>query len=150
MSISPLSMMSPAPQPVSPSSGQQDFLALANALQSGNLQGAQKAYASLEALQGSAGATAASSTNPIATDFAALGQALSSGDLSQAQTAFKQLQTAIQATQQSGSSSGTTATHGHRHHRHHGGGGSAPTSTTESPTASSSSTTTGGTVDLLG
>jgi hypothetical protein len=149
MSISPVSLTNAASQPAASSVSNLAFADLANSLQSGNLQGAQQAFGILEKLQGgsssASGTGGASSTNPIASDFAALGQALTSGDLSQAQTIFKQLQTALQSAQQSGSGTGTTATHGHRHHRHHGGGGSAPPSTTQPST-----NTTGGSVNLLG
>ena len=101
MSISPVSISYSTLQSSSGSSRRQDFAQLANALQSGNLQIAQQAFASLEQLQGgqasssSGGLTTSSTsgpgttgpgttgTNPLAEDFAALGQALSSGNLSQ-------------------------------------------------------------------
>lgn len=75
----------------------QDFQALSQALQSGNLSAAQQAFSSL------------SSTFPagVANDpnsmLAQLGQALQSGNLSAAQSVF-------------------SAMRGHGHHHHHGGG----------------------------
>jgi hypothetical protein len=87
----------------------QDFQQLASALQSGNLSGAQSAYANIQQLlQGSQGssATNTSSTstgsNTLQNDFLALGQALQSGDLSTAQSAFAQLQSDFQASRPSG------------------------------------------------
>src|SRR5271156_1488241 len=140
MSISPLSQSYSAQQTNTVSSVRQDFGQLANALQSGNLQGAQRAFTKLEQLQSSqpssagsgpsgAGANGTSSNNPIANDIAALGQALTSGDLTQAQAAFTQLKTDIKAAPQSGSSGGATAIQGHHHRRHNGGNEDAAPST---------------------
>jgi hypothetical protein len=148
MSISPISLSYSILQSSSTSSRRQDFTQLANALQSGNLQGAQQAFGSLEQLQGgqassSSGGSfgsassglvingigttgAGSSTSPIANDFAALDQALSSDELSQAQSAFAQLQADIQSAQQSGSSGGQTQVQGHHRHHHYGAGGEVP------------------------
>ena len=105
----------------------QDFKQLASSLQSGDLSGAQKAYAALQQLLQSnqsggpsSNAQQASSTNnPIQNDFAALGSALQSGDLSSAQSAFSQLQTDMKAAASNSSSAVVqSAHHGHRHHRH--------------------------------
>jgi DNA-binding FadR family transcriptional regulator len=90
---------------------QQDYAQLASSLQSGDLAGAQSAFANLQqALQSQgtsttqstteSGTSSSSGSDTIANDFSALGQALSSGNLSQAQSAFSQLQTDIQSTQQ--------------------------------------------------
>jgi hypothetical protein len=77
----------------------QDFNQLSTALQSGDLSGAQSAYASIQQLlQGGANSTTANPSNTIQNDFSALGQALQTGDLSQAQSAFSQLQQDFQAT----------------------------------------------------
>lgn len=100
-----------------------DFQALASALNSGDLSGAQNAFAALQKdlpPGQQAGATGGqndnSKNNPVATDFQNLSQALSSGDLSSAQSAFAKLQQDMQAMQG-----------GHRgHHHHHGGGAIAP------------------------
>ncbi len=71
---------------------QQDFQDLASALQSGDLTGAQNAFAALQKLQQGrhtqSGQQGNSSTNPISTDITALGKALQSGDISGAQSAF--------------------------------------------------------------
>lgn len=167
MSISPISLGYSMLQSSSSSgsSRRQDFTQLANALQSGNLQGAQQAFSNLEQLQGgqssssSGGSTTsatpgsgASSTNPIANDFAALGQALSSGNLNEAQSAFTQLKTDIQSAQESGSSGGQTQVQGHHHHHHHGGGESTSSSSSSSSsgTMSPGSSTSTGSVNLVG
>lgn len=86
----------------------QDFKQLASALQSGDLSGAQSAYANIQqVLQANQGtATGSSGSNTLQNDFAAVGQALQSGDLSQAQSAFSQLQSDFQAGRQSSASPG--------------------------------------------
>lgn len=72
---------------------QQDFGQLANALETGDLSGAQSAYANIQqVLQGAAGGSSSTGSTTLQNDFASLGQALQSGDLSQAQSAFAQLQ----------------------------------------------------------
>jgi hypothetical protein len=85
---------------------QQDFKQLASDLQSGDLSGAQSAYASIEQLlpanQSSSGsATGSNGSSAIQSDIASLGQALQSGDLSGAQSAFSQLQSDLQTAAQS-------------------------------------------------
>jgi hypothetical protein len=115
----------------------QDYTQLASALASGDLTGAQSAFADLQqALQAQTGsnnstpATApttdsTSSADPILNAFNALGQALSSGDLTQAQAAFAQLQSDIQAAESpaQGFSQGLKAlVQGHHHHHHRDGG----------------------------
>lgn len=113
----------------------QDFSTLANALSSGDLQGAQQAFASLQqdmqaiqqargaqgagpdgnfngnAQNGQGGAQGAASQRQQ--DFSALASALSSGDLQGAQKAFATLQQDMQALRQG--------------HHHHGGGSAQPT-----------------------
>jgi len=104
----------------------QDFKQLASSLQSGDLTGAQKAYAALQQLlqsnqsggQSSNAQQASSTNNPIQNDFAALGSALQSGDLSSAQSAFSQLQTDMKAAVQNGSSAAVQSAHHGHHHRH--------------------------------
>jgi len=136
----------------------QDFKQLASALQSGDLTGAQKAYAALQQLQqsnqpggqSSNGQPASSSNNPLQNDFAALGQALSSGDLSTAQSAFSQLQSDMKAAFQNGASGAVqSAHHGHHHHRHVSSASDSDSSTADqtasasgdgSPSASTGST----------
>ncbi|MGP0071704.1 MAG: hypothetical protein ACLPWF_07190 [Bryobacteraceae bacterium] len=85
---------------------QQDFKQLASDLQSGDMSGAQSAYASIEQLlpanqSSSSSPTGSNGSSTIQNDFAALGQALQSGDLSQAQSAFSQLQSDFKAASQS-------------------------------------------------
>lgn len=142
----------------------QDYTQLANALQSGNLTNAQSAYAALQQLvQAQTGANGASNTNSstnstngndaITNDFSALGQALAAGDLTQAQSVFSQLQSAVQAAQQLGTSqtqNGTqvAAPHGHHHHHHHGGGSSSQSASSTSTTGTSSTSTTSSNISL--
>ncbi|HEY3779518.1 MAG TPA: hypothetical protein VGL56_00435 [Fimbriimonadaceae bacterium] len=109
------------------------FQTLQQDLSSGNLQGAQSAFAAIQQQfqsQGGTSATSAvtsssstSSSNPVSTDVSALGQALQSGNLSAAQQAFQSLQTAAKGA----------------HHHHHHGGGSSSTSQTDSSGASAAS-----------
>jgi hypothetical protein len=140
---------------------QQDYAQLTSSLQSGDLTGAQSAFASLQQALQSQGtiaeatpiggppipSTPTNSSDPITTDFNALGSALSSGNLTQAQSAFSQLEKDIQTTQQATglqaqNPAGLGAiTPGHHHHHHHGGGSNNQIST--STTASTGSSTTG-------
>ena len=75
---------------------------LGQALQSGDLSGAQITFSSLQQLLPSSSANQAQTTqqtnqNTFMTDLNALGQALQSGDLSKAQEAFVKLQQDMQA-----------------------------------------------------
>ena len=76
----------------SSNSGQQQALqSLQQSLASGNVNGAQSAFQTLQALfQNSATTTGStlSSNSQLSTDLSTLGSALSSGDLSSAQSAF--------------------------------------------------------------
>ena len=99
----------------------QEFQALASDLQSGDLTGAQQAFAAVQQLlpNSSAGnqtqnGQQGSNQNPFATDLNALGQALQSGKVSDAQEAFAKLQQDMQSVQ------------GRHHHHHHNGSASAP------------------------
>jgi hypothetical protein len=87
-----------------------DFQALSTALQSGDLSGAQQAYASLQkdapALFQSASSQGTNSSNPLEAALGSIGSALQSGSLASAQQAFSSLQ---------------NTPHRH-HHRGHGGG----------------------------
>lgn len=99
----------------------QDFKSLSDALQSGDLTGAQQAYAALQkdaparaAGQGQQGGQQQSGNGSSPQNaFASLGQALQSGDLSGAQQAFSQLQNDAQQAR------------GGHHHHHHGTGSSS-------------------------
>ena len=148
----PLDALS-GPTSVQPTSGlpstnplrqlRQDFAALGAALQSGDVTGAQSAFATyqqdLDAVQqmraareSSAPNASASGRPPASTNFQdllqALGSALSSGDANKAQQAFQSLQQAVGA-----------HGHGHRHHGAHAVTASTPAS---SPAATGSVDTT--------
>jgi len=96
----------------------QQFMQLAQALQSNDLSAAQSAYSSLQNIfqNSSSGQTAPSGS--IGADFQAIGTALQSGDVTSAQSALTALQQDAQAARQTGSSSGSRGAH---HHHHHGG-----------------------------
>jgi len=89
----------------------QNFKALGDALKSGDLAGAQKAFDTIQANAPKNGANSGSGTgnsqNPLSNDFNALGTALQSGDLASAQKAFATLQQDGQAMHKA---------HGHHHH----------------------------------
>ena len=88
---------------------QQDYALLNSSLKSGDLSGAQSAFASLQQALQSQGTQSTttppaqsptnSSADPITNDLIALGSALSSGNLTQAQSAFSPLQNDIQIAQ---------------------------------------------------
>ena len=111
--------------------GRKDFKSLQNDLQSGDISGAQKDFATLlqDVPQLQSQLPAASSTTPaspgtsVSSEFNSLSAALSAGDLTGAQTAMSSLQ------QSSG---------GYRHHHHHHGGGGSSTPT--DPWATTTST----------
>jgi soluble cytochrome b562 len=105
-----------------------DLQSLAQALQSGNLQAAQQAFAALQkdspAKSSTTTTSSTNSSNPN-DQMNTLSQALQSGNLSAAQQAFSQLQQAH-----------------HGHHRHHGGA-SATTGAQSGTTASATPADTG-------
>jgi hypothetical protein len=70
---------------------QQTFAALVSALNSGDLPGAQQAYASLTEIQGSGEGRFPNSNGPFAQAVSQIGQALQSGDLNAAQHALSSL-----------------------------------------------------------
>ena len=121
---------------------QQDFNSLSQALESGNLAGAQQAYANLQSLlpnsQTGLNTTNSTSTNPIQSDFASLGQALASGNLSQAQSAFAQLKNDLTSANPTTSLPQTGSVHGHHHHHHGGSSTQSSSSTTDSNTTDNS------------
>jgi hypothetical protein len=114
----------------------QDFQALAQALGSGDLTGAQKAFAAFQQdmqtiRQSRAGQQSQtgqqSSQTSVKDAIDALGKALSAGDLSGAQKALDTLKQDFQSMAQS-------KAHGHHHHRHtdsaqSASGANAPTAT---------------------
>jgi hypothetical protein len=91
---------------------QQGFKQLTSSLQSGNLESAQKAFASIQnALKSTQTGSSASSKPPvnvqsIQNDVGALSQALFSGDLSSALSAYNRLQTDLWLVGSGGSTSG--------------------------------------------
>jgi hypothetical protein len=96
---------------------QQDFQSLADALQAGNLQGAQQAFAALQKDRSSSprvasvtGTPQTGQSSPIRQEIQALQSALQSNDLAGAQKALTTFQQDLQQA-------------GHTQHRHHHGGG---------------------------
>ena len=101
----------------------QDFNALANALQSGNLGNAQSAFSSWQQDLGSIAPSNLQSTmqsqpfgsnSKANSDYQALASALQSGDLAGAQQAFANLKQDVQGAAQT--------SRGHHHHHHHRAG----------------------------
>jgi hypothetical protein len=119
-----VSAVSPNPQVYQPNAQQnqfrQDFQALTNALQSGDLSTAQTAYQTLISDNPQLTATSGNSNNPFQQAIAAIGSALQNGDIGGAQNALSSLQSNMKA---------------HHGHHHHGGGASA-TNATDPTTAS--------------
>jgi hypothetical protein len=70
---------------------QQTFAALVSAINSGDLPGAQRAYASLSEIQGSGQRRFVNPNGPFAQAVSQIGQALQSGDLNAAQHALSSL-----------------------------------------------------------
>jgi len=130
MSISAVSGLTYSAQPWSGQANFQAFSQLANALNSGDLSGAQQAYAALSQQQGSSQGASANANTPFATALNQIGQALQNGDLAGAQQALASLQ---------------QAQGGHHHGRHaHASGASTDsqngvTSASQNDTTSSSS-----------
>lgn len=94
---------SSAQQPSSGASTRSAFKSLAQALQSGDLQGAQQAFKTIQGAwsarltQTSPNTQSTNGSNTtVQNAFASLGQALQSGDLQGAQQAFSTLQNAVQ------------------------------------------------------
>ncbi len=106
-----------------------DFQALGQALQSGDLAGAQQSFAALlndRSTATSAVASNDSSSNPMA----ALSKALQSGDLAGAQQAFAALRA-------------------HRGHHHHGMHGAASTAATPAADGSGTDASSSGSLNVL-
>ena len=132
MTVSGISSVSPSlAAQASFQKRQADFQALGSALNSGDLAGAQKAFADfLQTAPGVSGVGSAPGSSPIGQDLQALGSALQSGDVAGAQKAFAGLQQELQKA------------HGHHHPRHH-----HKVSSATDPTASNSIT---GSTDATG
>jgi outer membrane protein assembly factor BamD (BamD/ComL family) len=95
---------------------QKEFQQLGQALQSGNLSGAQSDFATLQQNSPSSSTTAsASAGTPVAQAFSQLGKDLQAGNISAAQQDYSTIQQDTQSQSQSTQASG--------HHRHHHGGG---------------------------
>jgi DNA-binding FadR family transcriptional regulator len=97
MSVSPLAsnpLLDPSTA-TGPNAHRKDLKALADALQSGDLSAAQKAFAQLlkdsPRLAQAVNETPTASSNPRVADFQALANALKSGDLSSSQQAMAKL-----------------------------------------------------------
>jgi hypothetical protein len=129
-----ISAISPAQSSFQPSSSQsafgQDFSQLVSALKSGNLSGAQQAYAALSQLQNSRQGPSANPNSPALQALGQIGQALQNGNLSGAQEALSSLQ----------QSHGGHHSHGHGHHHASGGSASSGSATTSSSAAGVSAT----------
>ncbi len=146
-SISSISSSNPAYQNYNAGNVQQttqDFEAIGNALQSGNVSGAQSALTTFQQALAGSNNSQSSSTQPFGknsqanTDYQNLVSALQSGNLTSAQQAYTGLQKDLKPVHKG-------------HHHHHGSsaisGSTATTSTTSSnpPNSSNSSLTTGAT-----
>jgi len=127
MSISSITSSTVGPfQPTQQSQFSQTFNQLTQAIQSGNLSGAQQAYSSLTQLQSQGQGPSANS--PLGQALTQIGQDLQDGSLSSAQ---QTLQSLPQQSQQA-----------HGHHHHGGGGKAASSSTSSSATSSTSASST--------
>ena len=110
-----------------------DFKALQSALQSGDLSGAQQAFAALgqdnpNFAQAVSGSNSSRQTNPVRTALQSLQSALQTGDLTGAQSAFTNLTQALQSAHKT-----------HPHHRPIDADGDHDG--TQAPSASAGSTT---------
>jgi hypothetical protein len=142
MSISPLSALTSAsaPDPAdlqgSLKQTKADFQAISSALQSGDISGAQQAFAQLQKdnprLAQALSSAPSSSDSPRIADLKSLASALKSGDLSGAQQAFSKLQQDVKSA-------------GSHHHRHHAAAtpAAAPATGTDADGDNDGSTTTG-------
>ena len=116
----------------------QDFQSLRSALKSGDLTGAQQAFANMQKDLQASSQTASTTTSPtsqtlpsskVSMDFQALQSVLQSGDLSGAQAAFAKLQQDLQ------SSGATKGAHRHHHHQHGSEGEAGTTQASSGATA---------------
>jgi hypothetical protein len=159
MSISPLSVTA-SHSYATGSDSRQSFRDLGRALKSGDLAGAQKAYAALtkELSQSSSSAPNSISSqlsdpnSALGKDLAAIGKDLQNGNLSGAQQDFAKLRQDTRTHFQS--QTPTTQGHPHGHHHHHADAASETSdgsSTTTTPDAASPSTgsVSGSTVNVV-
>ncbi len=118
----------------------QDFFSLANALNTGDLAGAQKAFATLQQdlqIRTQSPLTQVPLGGTIGQDFQALQKALDSGDVSEAKTVFHTLMQDLQQ-----------ARGHHRHHGHHHHGEQNPTDNSGTSTNTGTSDTSPGTINV--
>jgi ribosomal protein S20 len=147
MSVTSLSSVDPSASDASAifAERRKNMQALNSALQGGDLQAAQSAFAAVQKSlpQASTNVNASSPAGQLATGLQAVGQALQSGDLAGAQKAFAALQQNAQAAK----------SHGHHHHHHGGGGGATSTpsaSVAATPTAAAAGTDIGTLLNRVG
>ncbi len=115
---------------------QQNFQALVQAIQSGNLSAAQQAYATLSQSTPTQSGNGSSSgqTNPFRQALASIGSALQSGDIFSAQTAMNGMLQSMKA---------------HHGHHHHGSQSQSANSNSAATTSTSISTLSGTTNSLV-
>ena len=139
MAVSGVSLAAP-PSFQNPNDPRQQFAQLAKAISSGDLTGAQQAFAQLSQTLGnnSNGSTAGNSNDPVSQALSSIGQALQSGDIGGAQQALASLQQQAQGAR------------GHHHHGHRGDAGQNGDDANASSTATASVTagTSGATLDV--
>ncbi|MBI1333483.1 MAG: hypothetical protein JST12_09595 [Armatimonadetes bacterium] len=111
MNISGLQTAAAAQQETKP----RPFQALASALKSGDLAGAQKAFADIQAKRQSKQGAKGNDNDADDQNWSALSSALQSGDLAGAQKAFQSMQTQM--------------SQAHQHHHHHKADDSSSTNT---------------------
>jgi hypothetical protein len=117
-----------------------DFRALASALRSGDLAGAQQAFAAWQQdAQGGPQGQGAQPGGSISNDMQSLQKALQSGDLAGAQKAFATLQQDMRSVH-----------HGHGHHHHKHGGGIPAVTSPQSTSATTATDADGGVTGLGG
>jgi hypothetical protein len=116
-----------------------EFDKLKESLESGDLSGAQQAYAALQQNASQGG------NNPLQSKFDALGQALQSGDLAAAQQAFSALQAAAPQPQQQGGAGGGAAAGG----ASSGGGGGSRSSSSKTIVSETSTTSASGQITTV-
>ncbi len=131
-----LAALSPSSTATSTKNQNSDFQNLMQSLQSGNLSGAQQAFAALTQEMGSSSQTgsSASAGSTFSQDLSAVGQALQSGNMSAAQQAFAKLQQDAQ---------GAGGVSGHHYHHHRGPQPMGPASTASGSAASGVLSSTG-------
>jgi hypothetical protein len=110
----------------------QTFMQMVKAIKSGDLSGAQQAYATLAQMQASSQGPSADQSSPFGAALGQIGQALQNGDIAGAQQALSSLGQQL---------------HAHHHHGHHRPSNDA-SSGSPSAGADGSTATVGGNVDL--